>query len=164
MKSIFFLLSIGVEILLARHRKKEKRFGPSPANNYTSGSGRKGAGLFGGGLFAWRNRHAKPDPVLDDENQLPAHAQPGDVRNSYNTEATAVAPQEHGTTAANSKHGESGYGYNENYGTAGYGQSYTNNAGYGRVPQAELSGTPVQPQQRFQSNPYRYDDGVYNRT
>lgn len=37
-----FLLSALLQILLVRHHKKEKRYGPSPANGYTSGSGRKG--------------------------------------------------------------------------------------------------------------------------
>ncbi|ELR08065.1 hypothetical protein VC83_01594 [Pseudogymnoascus destructans] len=34
----FFLLSAFAEILLWKHHKREKRFGPSPANNYTTGS------------------------------------------------------------------------------------------------------------------------------
>lgn len=37
-----FLLSALLQILLVRHHKKEKRYGPSPANGYTSGSGKKG--------------------------------------------------------------------------------------------------------------------------
>ncbi|KAF1350437.1 hypothetical protein EJ07DRAFT_139124 [Lizonia empirigonia] len=36
-----FLVSIPVQILLGRHHKKEKRFGPGPTNNYTRGSGAK---------------------------------------------------------------------------------------------------------------------------
>lgn len=39
--SALFLISAIVQVLLARHHKKEKRFGPSPANNYTRGSGAK---------------------------------------------------------------------------------------------------------------------------
>ena len=34
----FFLLSAFAEILLWKHHKRESRFGPSPANNYTAGS------------------------------------------------------------------------------------------------------------------------------
>lgn len=30
-----------MEILLRNHHKKEKQFGPSPSNNYTSGTGKK---------------------------------------------------------------------------------------------------------------------------
>ena len=37
--SILFLISIFLQIALARSHKREKRYGPSPANNYTSGSG-----------------------------------------------------------------------------------------------------------------------------
>jgi len=36
-----FLLTAGGQMLLARHHKREKRFGPSPANNYTAGTGRQ---------------------------------------------------------------------------------------------------------------------------
>jgi len=39
--SIFlFLLSAVWQVMMIRHHKKEKRFGPSPANNYTKGTGR----------------------------------------------------------------------------------------------------------------------------
>lgn len=47
---ILLLLTIGTEFLLARHRRREKKFGPGPSNGYTSGSGcgnRRGAGLMG---------------------------------------------------------------------------------------------------------------------
>ena len=40
-RSILFLLSAALEIVLSRARKREKRYGPSPANNYTSGSGKR---------------------------------------------------------------------------------------------------------------------------
>ena len=39
--SILFLISAALEIVLSRARKREKRFGPSPANNYTSGYGKQ---------------------------------------------------------------------------------------------------------------------------
>ncbi|KAL9611835.1 MAG: hypothetical protein Q9167_003528 [Letrouitia subvulpina] len=38
--AILFLISLGLQILLSRNHKREKRFGPGPSNNYTSGSGR----------------------------------------------------------------------------------------------------------------------------
>jgi len=90
-----------------RHYRKEKAFGPSPANNYTAGStprrtrfwqreNRDGAALAAGGLAAHEKRH--PD-------SLPAHNTPGDVRNSYNTENTAVS-----TEAPHNKYG-TGEGY-----------------------------------------------------
>lgn len=37
--SLLFLLSALVQLALGRHHQKEKRYGPSPANNYTRGSG-----------------------------------------------------------------------------------------------------------------------------
>ena len=39
--SILFLISAALEIVLSRARKREKRYGPSPANNYTSGYGKQ---------------------------------------------------------------------------------------------------------------------------
>ena len=39
--SVLFLISAALEIVLSRARKREKRYGPSPANNYTSGSGKR---------------------------------------------------------------------------------------------------------------------------
>ncbi|KAL9631452.1 MAG: hypothetical protein Q9164_005887 [Protoblastenia rupestris] len=37
--AVLFLLSIIAQVALSRSHKREKRYGPSPANNYTSGSG-----------------------------------------------------------------------------------------------------------------------------
>jgi len=37
--AFLFLFSAFIQIGLARHHKREKRYGPSPTNNYTSGSG-----------------------------------------------------------------------------------------------------------------------------
>ncbi|CAI6269791.1 unnamed protein product [Periconia digitata] len=39
--AVLFLVSALVQVALGRHHKKEKRFGPSPANGYTRGSGVK---------------------------------------------------------------------------------------------------------------------------
>lgn len=36
-----FLITAIVQAMLARHHKKEKRFGPGPKNNYTKGTGRR---------------------------------------------------------------------------------------------------------------------------
>lgn len=40
--AILFLCTAGMQVALMRHHKKEKRYGPSPDNNYTSGYGKKG--------------------------------------------------------------------------------------------------------------------------
>lgn len=39
--AFLFLISAFMQLWLGRHHQREKRFGPSPANNYTSGSGNK---------------------------------------------------------------------------------------------------------------------------
>jgi len=38
---VLFLISAIFNVLLIRHHKKEKRYGPSPSNNYTKGMGRR---------------------------------------------------------------------------------------------------------------------------
>lgn len=100
--SVFFIISALTELALGRHRKKEQRFGPSPANNYTSGYGSRR------GLFGLRRKKAAGD--AEDPNALPMHTSPDQVRTSYNTEATRVGE---GSPYAN-KYNEAGY--NE-YGT-----------------------------------------------
>nr|POE46978.1 hypothetical protein CFP56_00310 [Quercus suber] len=58
--AILFLITAAVQVLLVRSHKKEKRFGPSPSNNYTSGYGKKRS------LFS-RN---KKDKNLEKDNEL----------------------------------------------------------------------------------------------
>lgn len=65
--SFLFLISILFQILLARHHKREKRFGPSPANGYTSGSRRR---------FWSRKKNNAGGPGAD---TLPGHPTPEDV-------------------------------------------------------------------------------------
>lgn len=97
---VFFIISALTELALGRHRKKEQRFGPSPANNYTSGYGsRPKRGLFG----LRRNKRADTDNLAD-PNALPMHTSPDQVRTSYNTEATRV-----GEGSPYNKYGEAGY-------------------------------------------------------
>ena len=98
------MISILFQILLARHHKREKRFGPSPTNGYTNGS-RK--------AFWRRNKNT---PVATGAaDTLPGHPTPYDVEMgaepnnekswySWNkNKNTANAP--HATPAAG------GYGY-----------------------------------------------------
>ncbi|KAF7548230.1 hypothetical protein G7046_g8751 [Stylonectria norvegica] len=83
--NVFFILSILVELALARHHRKEKRFGPSPKNNYTSGSGKKGGFL--SRILRRRGNRGTQDAAL------PAHTTPSqleDYRQSNGTERTAV--------------------------------------------------------------------------
>ncbi|KAM0818842.1 hypothetical protein AB5N19_04655 [Seiridium cardinale] len=126
---IFFLLSILVELVLVRNRRKEQRFGPSPANNYTSGYGRGGKFM---GLFKRRGTAAS------DANALPKHTTPDQVRQSYNTDATAVGHD----SATQNKYGESGYAHEGVTGANTY-------------PEQGAAGT---------THPagYRYNDGTYN--
>ncbi|TWU78363.1 hypothetical protein ED733_008657 [Metarhizium rileyi] len=104
----FFLFSILLEIALVRHHRKEKRFGPGPGNNYTSGYAKNG--------FLGRFRRNKKAPPVDESNRLPEHPHPDQLdytRQSYGTENTAVNQDAN----ADYKH-EGGYGF-QPQGTAG---------------------------------------------
>jgi len=133
--SIFFVLSILTEVALARHHNKEKRFGPGPNNNYTTGYG-------SGGLFnrIFRRGTKRTGP---EENALPAHTTPEQLdhtRQSYATETTAVHSNDNPYSADYPKQ-ETGYGY-----------PTTQNAAVGN--QTTTAATPQN---------YRYGDGVYDR-
>ncbi|KAL2132320.1 hypothetical protein VTI74DRAFT_3956 [Chaetomium olivicolor] len=139
----FFLFSPFLSLGLVRHRRKEKRFGPSPANDYTSGygnddTGRKRFNFFGLG----RKRTAATD-AGQNPNALPEHTTPDEVRDSYATEQTRV-----GSSA-----GHGGYG-GLGDGTAKYELPYGN--GGDSIP---LGTYPNQ------NDEYQYDNngGVYHR-
>ncbi|KAF4552719.1 Hypothetical protein D9617_9g025090 [Elsinoe fawcettii] len=64
--AFLFLILAVVQVFLVRHHKKEKRFGPSPSNNYTSGTGRRwpwqrkrNAAAVGAGAGAYGTRDAE---------------------------------------------------------------------------------------------------------
>lgn len=132
---IFFIFSILVEVVLVRHRRKEQRFGPSPANNYTSGYGGKSRFI---GLFK------KRQPPVEDPNTLPEHTTPAalsadQVRPSYNTDATAVGNDHYNKY-------ESGYGHSHD----------------GRTAYPEPGVAAQHNQSGPQPASYRYNDGTYN--
>jgi hypothetical protein len=122
--------------VLVRHRRKEQRFGPSPANNYTSGYGsqRKFFGLF-------KRKHTAVD--TEDPNALPQHTSPDDIRQSYNTEATAVNQ-------------EQPYSSYNKYSESGYGQE-----GRTAYPDQPTNGNP-HASAHYPPGNYRYSDGTYN--
>ncbi|RAO67249.1 uncharacterized protein BHQ10_003261 [Talaromyces amestolkiae] len=76
--SIFlFIVSFFLAIPMVRSRRREKRFGPSPANGYTSGSTRRRG-------FWRRNKTTNPDTAGADT--LPGHPTPGEVETGYKPE------------------------------------------------------------------------------
>ncbi|KAF2190819.1 hypothetical protein K469DRAFT_657447 [Zopfia rhizophila CBS 207.26] len=88
--AVLFAVSALVQLALGRHHQKEKRFGPSPANNYTRGSG----------VRFWQRRRKNRGGLRDPEmaGTVPATGTlaPGahDVRPSHDTAFTGstVAP------------------------------------------------------------------------
>lgn len=127
-----------MEFVLVRHHRKEKRFGPSPANNYTSGYGRKNKFM---GLFS---RKRSGTATSQDPNILPQHTTPDQVRQSYNTESTAVGHE----AGAYNKYGESGYAH-DGVGTA---------SGY---PEQGVTGHHANNTTTQPPAGYRYNDGTY---
>jgi hypothetical protein len=82
---VFFFLSIPVEYGLIRHRRKERAFGPSPNNGYTAGSPKR---------KFWQRKPKNATFNEKNPDTLPIHATPADIRNSYNTDTTAVGAGE----------------------------------------------------------------------
>ena len=103
-----FLISVGFDLLLVRHHKKEKRYGPSPSNNYTKGSRKP---------FWKRNKAGKGTRDAEMATAGTGHHSRvshetgmtgSTMNNGYHTQ----------TTAGGAKYGEPGYGqghYSTNY-------------------------------------------------
>lgn len=102
-----FILTAIVQLLLARHHKKEKRFGPSPSNNYTAGAGRRPF---------WR-RNRKVQTTRDAEMATGAvpvthTTHTGGFRPSHETGMTGSTMNNggHVPLATEAKYGQPGYG------------------------------------------------------
>ncbi|KAL7797565.1 hypothetical protein V8C37DRAFT_399721 [Trichoderma ceciliae] len=142
----FFLFSILMEFALTRHHQKEKRYGPSPQNDYTSGFGRRKGGFFGR-FFGSR----KVADASEEGNMLPQHPRPDQLNTTTNNDISN--PYNH--TDAYNKY-ESGYGYTDGYNgvTTGPTSSAYHGAGGYVAPHGTASyGQPPN---------FRYDDGVYD--
>lgn len=135
--AFLFLFAAFIQLWIGRHHQKEKRYGPSPANNYTSGSGNK--------WFARRRRgHAATDGAYakDAEAGVAAGglAVPAahDNRVSHDTAYT-------GTTAGGAHDTYTGNKYEATQHVPTAGGYHTGPTGTGVVP---TTGT----------NPYGYDN------
>jgi hypothetical protein len=94
-----FLVTAAVQFMLIKHHKKEKAYGPSPKNNYTSGSRRP---------FWKRNKAHKGtrDAEMATSHHVPAHSR---VSNETGmTDSTAV--NGYAPATAEPKYGQPGYG------------------------------------------------------
>ncbi|EME48691.1 hypothetical protein DOTSEDRAFT_67657 [Dothistroma septosporum NZE10] len=86
--AFLFLITAGLQVALVRHHKKEKRYGPSPSNNYTSGFGKK---------KFWQ-RKPKDTTIRDTELGAGGLAAPGpDMRPSHETGLTGSTVGNTGT-------------------------------------------------------------------
>ena len=103
-----FLISAVFNFLLIQHHKKEKRYGPSPSNNYTKGKGRK--------PFWRRNKNTKGTRDAEMATAPTTHHH-GRVSHETGMTGSTMNNGYTGTTAG-PKYGEPGYGqghYATNY-------------------------------------------------
>jgi hypothetical protein len=165
----FFIFSLFTELALARHHRKEKRFGPSPANNYTSGYGsgpgavpekrQKKPGLFAR-MMPGRNKHTVNET---NNNALPEHTTPADLhrpvdnRVSYNTDTTAIG-NDHPDHLHKHDAGYVGHTYQDN-GIAEMGAEQPPRVYGSRPTTANAPNGPNAPGAHPQN--YRYEDGIY---
>jgi len=114
--SIFlFLITAVVQMLLARHHKKEKRFGPSPSNNYTDGAARRPFWK-----RAPKNHSTRDAEIATGAGTVPVH-QTGGFRPSHDTHMTgSTMNNTNAPFASEPKYGQPGYG------NAGYHNATTN--------------------------------------
>ncbi|CAI7634415.1 unnamed protein product [Penicillium glandicola] len=109
-----FLFSIFFQVLLARDHQREKRFGPSPTNNYTYGSRTP----------FWRRNKNVPEDVAGADN-LPTHPSPYDVEmdGEHKTEqgySNHLGQNNHTTNAPVAVPPAGTYGFNYGYGNSAY--------------------------------------------
>ncbi|KAM7209147.1 hypothetical protein V8F20_000485 [Naviculisporaceae sp. PSN 640] len=174
---LFFIASAILEALLMRHRRKARRFGPSPINGYTSGYGKTTSHHHKGGLwsriFGRKSRRQGTD-LTDNSNALPEHTHPADLhdnnRASYYTGTTTgtTAPEDTLPPTHNTPAGQPMSGVNTGYGSYGYKPegthepAYTHHSEYAGAPNTGVT-SPSSPV-RYPPGNYRYDDGVYERS
>jgi len=149
--SLLFLISAVLQLLLGKHHQKEKRYGPGPSNNYSTGTGRKP--LFG-------RKKAKTGIV--DAGHVDTHAHPDSTRD-VELGTTPVATRPSGDTATTIVAPGTAYGgpenkydvHHSNRNSAGPGHHGTP-AGYVEPPhhgQHMHRGPDVQAQSAFQEVP-----------
>lgn len=110
-----FILSAILQFLMIRHHKKEKRYGPSPSNNYTSGAGK---------TPFWkrkRNKHATRDAELATAPGTTGYGRPSHDTGFTDTTMVGGAPEP--------KYGQPGYA--QPYGQTGH-TAGTNNYHHGQ--------------------------------
>ena len=152
--SCLFLISAALEVVLSRARKRDKRYGPSPANNYTSGYGKRrfwqkknnknqdeelgAAGAGGAGALIAEEKHRsrknRNSERISDDTAMTGTTAPvadnyGGPNTKYSHEPT-VPPQTHSAQT-------NGYGNQQTLGVASGGTvpEMENNAGGGHYAQ-----------------------------
>ncbi|KAI9882854.1 MAG: hypothetical protein M1823_005394 [Watsoniomyces obsoletus] len=119
---ILFLISALLQILLVRNHRKEKRYGPSPANNYTQGSGnrRRALPFFARKKANTRDAELAPVAATTADKHNHHHMRPsGETGYTGSTVAPGVDPVV-GYNGGTNKTIHSGAPVTDSYGAAGY--------------------------------------------
>jgi len=118
---VFFLISALLEIAMWRHHRAEKKYGPSPANDYTTGYPHR---------RFWHRKGRRDAELAAGAGGLAAEKHHHDQRTSYATDNTAV-----GSTGepVNYKYGHNAGAMNDGYATTGAGGLNDGYAGAGAV-------------------------------
>lgn len=148
--AFLFLITALMQIALVRHHRSEKKYGPSPANNYTSGSGRR---------RFWQRKPKTTDNTLEKDAELGVagagvgaaathHTRQHDLRPSHDTAYT-------GSTVAAPNAGTGGHYKETNDVAEAAAAHHDNNAHH--LPHGTHGGYYTQPQGAG-VNPYGYDN------
>jgi len=159
--AFLFLVSLLLDFFMARHHQKEKRYGPGPNNDYTSGSGRRG------GLFSFRRNKSRKvkttrDAEARDAELAAAGAGTGGYEkhhhNANGLNGTTGTAGTHNTVPATTYEAPNTYeptntyaapaGIRPSHDTAYSGATQTENYGYGAGAH----------------NPYKYDNNATTGT
>lgn len=132
--ALLFICTAVMQVMLVRHHKKEKRYGPSPSNNYTSG--------YGKGRFSSFGRKKKAAPATTKDTEL------GSVgRSSYTAQDSTLPPS--GT-------------HTGGYGDGGYSTQPTGYNTEPAVASGAHGGYYTAPTGTAASNPYGYKNTATN--
>ena len=133
--SALFLISAALQLFLGRHHQREKRFGPGPSNNYTSGQGKRS-------YFGRKKQTPLNAPVTTTEKQEPFWRRGG--RSTQDTElGTVDARPSHDTALTGSTVAGAGaaYGVAENKHKHGHGTTDYSRKGAHAHPSTLASST-----------------------
>lgn len=142
--ALFFLLAAIVNILIGRHKRAENKYGPSPSNNYSSGSGRRFIPK-AGALAFWKKKDRSAE--YSNPDALPVHPDASLMQDEKKNEYASAGSYHTGSNAA--------------YGQPGY-TNAPPAAGYANAPPAAGYAAPLQQPAVSSHNAMLKSEGAHN--